>query len=194
MSIERKMRLWNYAKFFGMFLVGIVFAVAVQAVAQSTETTEAAPEEEEETFTDCMTSASSLLRYKQLALNRRESDIGQREEDLDNAEKRLEKQFEKLQEIREELRVMMADMDEKKKKKVQGLVDRFSKVRAKQAAAILEVTDDDVSLLVLDTMPAAKSGKILAAMTPEKAAKLTEKLAQHPLKKGEQSTEKKKGQ
>ena len=64
----------------------------------------------------------------------------------------------------------MSDMDAKKMEKVQGLVDRFSKVRAKQAAAILEKTDDDVSLLVLDTMPAAKSGKILAAMAPEAGA------------------------
>ena len=65
---------------------------------------------------------------------------------------------------------------------------RFEKVRAKQAAAILEKTDDDVSVLVLEQMNAAKSGKILAAMNADKAAYLTERLAQHPIKKGEKPT------
>jgi|GEM_PF-2886774 len=191
MKIERKMKLWNYAKFMGMFLVGIIFAVVAQAVAQSDATTKDDQEPKEETFTDCMTSASSLLRYKQLALNRREKSISQREEDLEKAEKRLTQQFEDLKEIREELREKMKEMDVKKQEKVDALVARFSRVRAKQAAAILEKTDDDVSLMVLEKMDAAKSGKILAAMSPDKAAELTEKFALHPLKKNEQKSKKK---
>ena len=36
MNIERRVRLWTYAKFTGMFFVGILFAILAQAVAQTT--------------------------------------------------------------------------------------------------------------------------------------------------------------
>ena len=35
MNVERRVQLWTYAKFTGMFFVGIIFAVLAQAVAQA---------------------------------------------------------------------------------------------------------------------------------------------------------------
>lgn len=184
MNVEQKIRLWTYAKFFGMFLVGIVFAVLAQAVAQTT-TDQQEKETEEESFADCMSSASSLLTARQQALLRREKDVAGKEQDLEAAKKHLEGQIEELHKIRDELDQKMKEMDATKMEKVKGLVSRFEKVRPKQAAAILEKTDDDVSVLVLEQMSPAKSGQILAAMTADKAAYLTEKLAMHPIKVGE---------
>ena len=186
MNVEQKIRLWTYTKFFGMFLVGIVFAVLAQAVAQTT-TDQQAKQTEEESFADCMSSASSLLTARQQALSRRLSDVEGKEEDLEAAKKHLEAQIKELHDIRDEIDQKMKEMDATKMEKVKGLVSRFEKVRPKQAAAILEKTDDDVSVLVLEQMSAAKSGKIMAAMTPDKAAYLTERLAQHPMKVGEKS-------
>ena len=188
MNVEQRVRLWSYAKFLGMFLVGIVFAVVAQAVAQ-TNNPQKDGTQEEESFTDCMTSASSLLSARQQALKRREADVKDKEKNIEDAAKRLKQQFEDLTEIREELRQKMKEMDATKLEKIKGLVARFQKVRAKQAAAILEKTDDEVSVMVLEQMNAANSGKILAAMKAEKAAYLTEMLAQHTHKKGEKPKE-----
>ena len=184
MNVERRVQLWTYAKFAGMFFVGILFAVLAQAVAQTTNA-EDDEEKAEKGFVDCLESTSTLLSARQQALVRRENDIHDKEKNIREAKENLQDQIDELKKIRLELDVKMKDMDAKKMEKVKALVARFEKVRAKQAAAILEKTDDDVSILVLEEMNAAKSGKILAAMNADKAAYLTERLAQHPIKKGE---------
>lgn len=190
MNVERRVRLWTYAKFTGMFFVGILFAILAQAVAQTTNPSD--QEEEEVEFADCMESVSSLLSAREDALRRREQDIGEREQNIEDAEKSLDVQIQELKDIREELRQKMKKMDQQKIDKVEKLMKSFVKVRAKQAAAILEKTDDDVSVMVLEVMSSANSGKILAAMNVDKAAYLTERLAQHPIKKGEEPNEEKK--
>ena len=185
MKAQNKKSLLRYTKPLGPFFIGVVFVIVAQAVASTTTASQDMDLSADDDNIDCLPSISSLLHYRKEALDRREQSIKDREVDITNAESRLNEQFKELEKIRDELGEKMKAMDAKKAAKVKALVARFEKVRAKQSAAILEKTDDDVAVMVLQEMKAGKAGKILAAMNVDKAAYLTEILAQHPLKKGQ---------
>jgi len=171
------------AKGVGLIGLGVVFALVAQAVAQTSVEQSTEEQKEPSDVTECVGAASSLLRYKKLALNRREKTLANRELDIEKAEERLAQQFKELEDIRESLRKTMSSLDLVKEDRIKKLKGRFEKMRPKEAATILEKTDDTVSILLLAGMKADKSGKILAKMAPEKAALLTEKLAKHPINK-----------
>ena len=67
--------------------------------------------------------------------------------------------------------------------RITHLVKMLSASREKKSAAILEITEDSVALEVLERMKADKAGKVLAAMTPERAAELTEAIGDAALRK-----------
>ena len=113
MNIERRVQLWTYAKFAGMFFVGILFAVLAQAVAQTTNT-EGDEKKEDKAFDDCLESTSSLLSERRQALVRREKDIHDKEKNIREAKKNLQDQIDDLREIRAELDEKMKEMDAKK--------------------------------------------------------------------------------
>ena len=102
MNIERRVQLWTYAKFAGMFFVGILFAVLAQAVAQTTNA-EDEEKKEEKAFADCLESTSSLLSARQQALIRREKDIQDKEKNIGEAKINLQDQIDELKKIRSEL-------------------------------------------------------------------------------------------
>ena len=183
MKKDQRFNPFIVAKGVALIALGVVFALVADAVAQNAipdpNTQMAKPAD----VTECVGAASSLLRYKKLALNRREKTLKNREIDIEKAEERLAQQFTELEEIRADLRKTMKDLDIVKEERISKLKNRFEKMRAKSAAEILEKTDNVISVLVLAEMKEDKAGKILAKMSPEKAAFLAEQLAKHPMNK-----------
>ena len=186
MNPQNRKRLVGYTRHMGSFFIGVIFVIVAQAVAQTTATQQDIQANNIDSE-NCLETGPPLLRYKKEALDRREREITKKEKDLVKAREGLNKQFTQLEEIRDELDQKMKEMDQRKAEKIEALVARFSKIRAKQAAAILEKTEDDVSVAVLQKMEPSKSGKILAAMQVERAALLTEILARHPLRSDEEA-------
>ena len=183
MKKDQKINPAVIAKGAGLIALGVVFALVADAVAQN-----AVPDPTQQTaapadVTECLGAASSLLRYRKLALNRREKTLKNREIDIENAEERLKIQFTELEEIRANLKKTMEELDVVKEDRISKLKNRFEKMRAKNAAVILEKTEDVIAVMVLSEMKEDKAGKILAKMSPEKAAYLAEKLARHPMNK-----------
>ncbi|MEC7985378.1 MAG: hypothetical protein VX278_09455 [Myxococcota bacterium] len=185
MKKEHKIKPLVIAKGAGLVALGIVFALVADAVAQNALPDATTQTEEAADVTECLGSASSLLLYRKLALNRREKTLKNREIDIENAEERLKIQFTELEKIRAELRQTMKELDVVKEDRISKLKNRFEKMRAKNAAEILEKTEDVIAVMVLSEMKEAQAGKILAKMSAEKAAFLAEKLAQHPMNKEE---------
>jgi flagellar motility protein MotE (MotC chaperone) len=81
---------------------------------------------------------------------------------------------------------MLTDLDGEREERVASLVKMFESMRPKQAAAILQVTDDEIALEVLERMNRGKAGKTLAAMEPKRAATLAERIGRAALTEPEE--------
>jgi flagellar motility protein MotE (MotC chaperone) len=123
----------------------------------------------------------ALLMRKDAALKRREELVENEKQDLRAAEAALEARLLELQKLRDQIREMLTDLDAEREERVASLVKMFESMRPKQAAAILEVTDDEIALEVLERMNQGKAGKTLAAMDPKRAASLAERIGRAAL-------------
>ena len=123
----------------------------------------------------------ALLMRKDAALKRREELVENEKQDLRTAEAALETRLLELQKLRDQIREMLTDLDGEREERVASLVKMFESMRPKQAAAILEVTDDEIALEVLERMNRGKAGKTLAAMEPKRAAALAERIGRAAL-------------
>ena len=88
MKKESKMNPLIVAKGAGLIALGVVFALVADAVAQNAIPDPTAQQAAQSTdVTECLGAASSLLRYRKLALNRREKTLKNREIDIDKGSK-----------------------------------------------------------------------------------------------------------
>lgn len=163
----------------GMLLIGSVVGLGVSALG--------APEED---FAEVIRPSAdrgreevmALLSRKERVLERRESTLNAREADLRAAESQVEARLTELQELRSDIRVLLATLDEDREARVTHLVKMFESMRPPQAADILAVTEDAVALEVLERMNRSKAGKTLAAMEPDRAAFLAERIGDAALR------------
>lgn len=116
------------------------------------------------------------LNARERALERREKSLETRETDLKEAEKRLQERLTELQAIRAELDDRLAALDERDEQRRVSLTEMTEKMRPKDAAPFLATLDRDLAVDVLNRMQTAKAGKVLAAMPPETAADLAQRL------------------
>ena len=122
-----------------------------------------------------------LLEQKERGLQRRAATLEAREADLRAAEAEVKSRLDELKSVRAEIQDMLGQLDEKQQERVTTLVKMMESMRDKQAAAILDETEDVVALEVLMRMNVAKAGKALAKMEPGRAAFFAEKLGAPPL-------------
>jgi len=164
----------------GMLLIGSLIGLGVSALG--------APEDDlsesiRPTADRGREEVMALLSRKERSLERRESTLNAREADLRTAETQVADRLTELQGLRAEIRLLLVDLDEDREGRVVHLVKMFESMRPPQAADILSVTEDAVALEVLERMNRAKAGKTLAAMPPERAAYLAERIGDSALRK-----------
>jgi len=111
-----------------------------------------------------------------LTLSEREAAVAAQEEDLRVAKAEIEATLLELEAVRDETRTLLGAVDEDREERVTRLYKMLENMRPAQAAAVLEDTPEPVALEVLMRMNQAKAGRALAAMEPEKAGVLAEKL------------------
>jgi flagellar motility protein MotE (MotC chaperone) len=125
-----------------------------------------------------------LLEQKDRGLQRREATLEAREADLRAAEAEVQLRLDELKTVRGDIEGLLSVLDDEQKKRVTTLVKMMESMRDKQAAAILDATEDVVALEVLMRMNVSKAGKALAKMAPARAAFFAEKLGAPPLSPG----------
>jgi len=125
-------------------------------------------------------SVAAMLDRKERSLQARETSLASRENELSLAENRIREQISKNEALRTEIVGLLEDMDEQHSDKMRNEIRVFERMRSGRAAAILEVADDDVSLVILKGMRAERSARVLGEMRPAIAAHLTEKMSAHP--------------
>jgi flagellar motility protein MotE (MotC chaperone) len=115
---------------------------------------------------------SQELHQKEKALADRENEIKQREEQVAVVENELTKKIKELQVQKDKILACLDQNDGKEKKRIDHMVEAVSGMRPQSAADVLSVQDPDISVKILDRLPASKVSKIFNSMKKEISARL----------------------
>jgi flagellar motility protein MotE (MotC chaperone) len=157
------------------------------------ETPTAAPVAAPKPVAACAPTAAQLARDAGLSpaelqvlqsLGARRGQLDAREQELDTqlqllaaAEAKLDAKLRSLSGLKGEIQTLIGLADQKEKTEVARLVTVYSKMKPKDAAAIMTQLDDGVRVPVAAQMKEAALAAVLAQMPPMEAKKVTELLA-----------------
>lgn len=96
---------------------------------------------------------------------------------LQAAEARIDKKIGELKVLQAAIDALIQKHDEQEQARVQSLVKIYEGMKPKEASRVFETLDIDTLFLVTERMNTRKLAPIMAAMTPEKAKELTDKIA-----------------
>ncbi len=123
-------------------------------------------------------SRSELAILERLA--KRRDELGKREQELEMrdallkaAEKRLEERVEELKKLENSIRLATRKRDQQQQEDLGKLVAMYQSMKAKQAAKIFEVLDQDVLLDIVKIMKPRKVAAILGQMNAASAGSLS---------------------
>lgn len=110
-------------------------------------------------------------------LDAREADLNTRESVIEAAELRLEAAIKKLQEEKQAIALAENSRQDDRRGEIGNLSNAYERMKARDAARIFEVLDDDILIPVAAGMRTQSLAGVLAEMAPEKAKALTVALA-----------------
>ena len=110
-------------------------------------------------------------------LDAREAELDTRESVLEAAELRLDASIKALQQEKEAIALAENTRTRAQSGEIGRLSDAYEKMKARDAARVFEVLDDDILLPVAAGMRTQSLAAVLAEMAPEKAKALTTALA-----------------
>ncbi len=119
----------------------------------------------------------SQLGARKAELDQREADLDTRESVIEAAELRLEAAIGALQNEKEAIALAEGDRASDRRDEIGVLSDAYERMKARDAARIFEVLDDDILIPVAAGMRTQALAGVLAEMAPEKATALTIALA-----------------
>lgn len=127
-------------------------------------------------------SATSERLLEQLAarkeeLDAREAELDTRESVIEAAELRLDASIKALQEEKQALALAADNRARAQSGEIDRLSDAYEKMKARDAARVFEVLDEDILIPVAAGMRTQSLAAVLAEMAPEKAKTLTIALA-----------------
>lgn len=120
--------------------------------------------------------------------------LEKRKEELDRRETAMKAEEERLQGLREQIEKRQAAVGatEKRVLQIMGMADKvgeeklerlaklYSSMRPEDAGPLLDRIDDDIALKIFLRMKPRQASRILPYMKPEKAAALSDRMAQSP--------------
>ncbi len=118
------------------------------------------------------------LRARKAELDARERATAEREAVLSAAEHKLSERVTELTALQTRLEQLDAERRRHDEANWAGLVKTYESMKPRDAATIFNDLDLAVLLPVLDRMKEAKAAPVLAAMQPERARLVTQRLAQ----------------
>lgn len=120
------------------------------------------------------------LGDRRTQIEQREQDMQVREQLLQAAERRLEERLAELEALEERVMSVADEEEARASEEIGRLVQVYSAMRAKDAAAIFDLLDLPILMEVANAMSPRKMADILGEMQPEAARRLTIALAGAP--------------
>ena len=131
----------------------------------------------------CMVEELTLLRelrQRSDALDARDEELDAREEAVVQVEERLAEEMKQLEEMRTAMLAFLERSSTISADNVKALSAMVDKMKAREAASMLEGMDEDVVLEVLRSIKAKQAAKILGAMTPAVSQRLGDRFTLVP--------------
>lgn len=125
-------------------------------------------------------SLADELRSRERAVERRELSVEERERELRSIEQKLEARARSLDELRATIDGLREQVDAEHAARVESVAKSLETMKPASAAKVLQELDLPLAIDAVRRMGRSKAGKILAAMSPAFAARVTEGLAQPP--------------
>lgn len=125
-------------------------------------------------------SVADELRSRERAVERREASIADRERELRSIEQRLEERARSLEELRTTIDGLREQVDREQQARVESIARSLETMKPASAAKVLQALDLPLAIDAVRQMGRSKAGKVLAAMSPSAAARITEGLARAP--------------
>lgn len=111
-------------------------------------------------------------------LDAREKELTIKSKVLESTEQRINTKLDELKALEAQVKVSLAQYDEKQAADVKSLVKIYENMKPVDAAAIFNELELPILLSVIDAMSERKVAPVLAAMDPKRAREVTEELAQ----------------
>lgn len=118
------------------------------------------------------------------ALGTRRAELDARGESLETqdglmlaAEQRLNERLAELRTLETHVNDLLGQLDTAQEQRLRSLVDVYTRMRAKDAAAVFDGLDDDVLVQVASRMREANLAEVMGRMDPARARQLTQLLA-----------------
>lgn len=93
------------------------------------------------------------------------------------AEQRLSERLAELRALETHVNDLLGQLDEAQEQRLRSLVDVYTRMRAKDAAAVFDGLEDDVLVQVASRMREANLAEVMGRMDPNRARALTQMLA-----------------
>lgn len=93
------------------------------------------------------------------------------------AEQRLSERLAELRTLETHVNDLLGQLDEAQEQRLRSLVDVYTRMRAKDAAAVFDGLEDDVLVQVASRMREANLAEVMGRMDPNRARQLTTMLA-----------------
>ena len=93
------------------------------------------------------------------------------------AEQRLSERLAELRTLETHVNDLLGQLDEAQEQRLRSLVDVYTRMRAKDAAAVFDGLEDDVLVQVASRMREANLAEVMGRMDPNRARELTQLLA-----------------
>lgn len=112
---------------------------------------------------------------------RKQEELNRREQELLALQQQMQTRLEELRSLETRIQSMLKDADKVQDDKLRHLIDVYTNMKAKQAAAVLATLDENIAVRILAGMRGKQAGEILSYMQAEPAAKLSELLSKTQL-------------
>ncbi len=119
-----------------------------------------------------------LFLAKQAELREQEQDLAKKREELLAIQGEIDNRIAKLTQLRNEIKNMMARKETVEQDKIRHLIKAYSAMKPQKAASLVEKLDMKFSIELLSRMKGEAVGNILSFVDVEKAARISEALAQ----------------
>ncbi len=157
-------------------VLGLFAAFALIAVSASGASFAAGATRRESEATALQELADRLMT-RERTLDRRDASIEEREADVRQATTDLEARIKTLEGLRSEIDSRLVELSAVEEERLTGLVKMVEGNKPRDIKAWIEALDEDIAVKLLERMTPTKAGKLLAALKPELAARLTARLA-----------------
>lgn len=112
---------------------------------------------------------------------RKQEELNRREQELLALQQQMQNRLDELKSLENKIQGMLKQANSVQNDKLRHLIDVYSNMKAKQAAAVLSTLDESIAVNILAGMRGKQAGEILTYMHAEPAAKLSELLSRTQL-------------